>query len=457
MRMGYTLVVLLQCSALLAAAPATPSLKALCINTEPTGASITIDGNKCGVAPTTISNLTAGDHLVVATLTGYETTRRTASLGEEDQHAVAVDLKLEPILGLVLIHTDPAGAEIQIDGADRGKTPLFLSDVPIGKHRVRLSVSGYQSKEIDLAIKDRTPQKISISLASDSAKIILDSEPTGANVVLNGIAKGKTPCTLDRIPAGDARLELSLDGFTPYEQTIKLVAGQEEKLQAVLKPIPAELTVVSIPEKARIYVNDLFRGEAPVTLKSLAPGSYRVRAELKGYETEARTLELKQAQQLPEEFRLAKNSGILEIVTEPAEVKVFIDGEDAGITGAQANEAGALSAPLQIDLLSPGPHQIQLTKNGYFNKAITVEIAKDKTAALHEVLSRRFIPDYQVTTATEAYHGILIEKDPLGNIKLEIKPGVFKTIPAKDVRTCIPLKDKQEPKEPDLKDAPDDN
>ena len=443
MRIGSVLAALsLAGSAALAASAPPETACEIGVNTAPPGATISVDGNKYGPAPISIPGLSTGAHLVAATLLGHEEARRTVTLLEQEPRTT-VDLKMDPILGLVLIRTEPAGADVQIDGADRGKTPMFLADIPIGKYRVKLSIPGYQPKEIDLTIKDRTPQRIVLSMTSDSAKITLNSDPAGADVVLNGLAKGKTPCTVDRIPAGDVRIEMALDGFKPYEQTLKLVAGQEEKLTAVLKPIPAELSVVSLPEKARIYVNDQFRGESPVALKDLAPGSYRVRAELKGHEIEARTVEIKQAAKVVEEFRLSRNCGLMEIVTEPAGVKVMVDGQDCGTTSAKAGEADTVSDPLQVDLLAIGQHQVQLTKKGYFAKALTIDIEKDKTAVLHEPLNRRFIPDCQVSTTSGAtFTGVLVEKDNAGNIKLETKPGVIKAIPANEVRTCVPIKEK---------------
>ena len=124
-----------------------------------------------------------------------------------------------------------------------------------------------------------------------------------------------TPLTVDRIPEGEATLEMTLEGCEPYKQTVKLAAGEAQELRAVLKPIPAELKVVSIPPGARIYIDTQFRGEAPVTAKDLAPGSYRVRAELVAHEPVARTVELTRAQKLVEEFRLESNSGLFQLIS----------------------------------------------------------------------------------------------------------------------------------------------
>jgi len=283
--------------------------------------------------------------------------------------------------------------------------------------------------------------KMEINLSSDSALIDLSSQPQGAEVTLNGIAKGKTPCVLDRIPAGSCQLEITLDGYAPYKQTINLQAGQSEKMTAVLKAMPSELTVVTLPAKARVYVENQFRGESPVTISTLEPGEYRIRAELIGCEPLARTVKLERNQKLVEEFRLMRDCGVLEVTTEPAGVKVLVDGKEAGVTVAKSSETDRVSEPLSIDFLSAGPHKVQFVKKGYFDADADVSIEKEKTSVRHQPMKQRFIPDCELrTTKDEVFKGVLAEVDAQGNVKIELRPGVFKVIPAKDVKMRMPLR-----------------
>jgi len=410
--------------------------------TDPPEAVVYCDGVLKDPAPLVISDLSAGEHLLTAVKQGYKDARKTVSL--IDGQKAAIEMKLEPIHGLVLVYSTPSGADVQIDGADRGKTPLLVHNLPLGKYRLKVNSQGYAAKEIDLGIKDRIPMKLDINLSSDSAMIDLSSQPAGADVTLNGIAKGKTPCIIDRIPAGSCQLELLMDGYAPYKQTLNLQAGQQEKMTAVLKVIPSELQVVSIPAKARVYVENQFRGEAPVTLQNLEPGEYRVRAELIGCEPLARTVKLERNQKLVEEFRLTRDCGVLEITTEPAGVKVLLDGKESGVTAAKASETDRVSEPLAIDFLSAGAHQVQLTKKGYYDAAFEVQIEKEKTLTRHVPLKQRFIPDCEIkTTKDEVFRGVLVDVDPQGNLRLEIKPGIFKNILAKDVKTRMPIRVEQ--------------
>jgi hypothetical protein len=237
---------------------------------------------------------------------------------------------------------------------------------------------------------------------------------------------------VDRIQAGEVVLELIKDGYRPVKTTMRLSAGLRESVTPVLTPIPGSLTVVSIPPGARAYVNNQFRGETPVSLENLEPGSYRVRAELDGYEPVARDVVLDRDGRAVEEFRLERNSGTFEITTEPAGVQVFVDGKEMGATPARP-DVEKISDPLKVDLLTIGHHEVLLKRPGYFDATFAIEIEQDRTVSLHQALKRRFIPDCEVRTRTDIYRGVLVEVGPQGDVKLEIRPGIMRTIRRDDV------------------------
>lgn len=409
------------------------------VNTDPPGATISCDGVPGELSPARLANLAPGTHLLVARKTGFEAARRTVELNPGQR--LAVDLPLRPLCALLLVHSTPKGAEVEIDGAVRGNTPLLVTDLPLGTYRMRLSSPGYRSKEVELAVPDRTPVKMDVSLTSDMALLVLDSDPPGATVLLNGASTGQTtPCTIDRIPSGSATVRMIVDGYKPYDRELTLVAGEEYRVNAVLDAEPSSLKVVTIPDGARIYVNNQFRGESPITLEALTPDTYRVRAEAAGYDPDARDIEVAAAEDLVEEFRLVRNSGSLEITTEPAGVRIMVDGEHVGTTTSPEEETDRLSLPFEADLLSAGEHTVQLVKAGYFDKTFTIEVRKDETVTLHHRMDRRFIPNFEVVTDKRVIRGVLILVDPKGNVKIEVKPGIIKTIPKEDIRMTQPLR-----------------
>ncbi len=409
------------------------------VNVTPDGANLTCNGQPTSSTPTTLDNMPAGDHLLIATKPGYQESRQTISLLAGQR--INVEIALEPITGLVIVQSEPPGAAIEIDGAYYGETPLLLKDLALGSYRMKLSVQGFRAREVPMEIKDRTPQKILVALESDAGSLTVNSDPQGANLILNGISKGTTPCSVGRIPEGETTIQLTLDGHKPYHHTIRLTAGQTETIQAVLEPLPAKLTIVSRPTGARIYVENQFRGTAPVTLNALPPGEYRLRAEKEGCEMMARTVELELGQDLTEEFRLSGNTGTIEISTEPSDVTVYVDGQEAGLTAAKESETDRVSEPFLIEQLAEGKHQVQLSRKGYKGESFFVAVERNETAAFHKRLIKLFIPDCEIVTKNAVYKGVFIEETPDGIVKLETHPGVIRKFPASEIRFRRPIRE----------------
>lgn len=412
------------------------------VSTDPAGAMVMCDGVLYESTPMTVTNLDAGLHLIVVNKPGFLEIRRSVNLPAG--HTAAVELKLEPATGLLLVHTIPPRADLEIEGAYCGKTPILLTELPVGRHRARVSSPGYVSKEVELVVEDRTPRKIDITLAPDSAKITVESVPPGANVSLNGVGRGVTPCEIDRVPSGENEIELTLDTYLPYQQKIKVQRGETPLIRVNLKAMPAKLTIVTDPPGAKVTVNDRPLKETPATLEALDPGDYNVRVELRGHEPQTRAVTVKQGEHRTETFQLLRNSGTLEITTEPGGVRIYVDGEMVGATKAAGGDA--ISEPLKVDLLPKGEHKLQLRKKGFFvlEKAFTIE--ENQTAALRETLKRKFTPDtiIHLRGGAEDRTGVLSKKHPNGDVELETKRGIFVTIKATEIRSIEPIPQEQE-------------
>ena len=402
------------------------------INTTPAGANLVVNGMPRDFAPTTLEGLPPGHHLIVARLEGYRETRASFALLAGQK--LALDLKLDELRGLALVHSSPTGAEVTINGTFRGRTPLLLPDLPLGQYRATISAPGYFAKDVELKVPDRIPVKIAVDLVADSARVDFSSEPAGATVLINGSSRGVTPLRVEAIPSGEVELVLALEGYASYREKLVVKAGETVRVEARLTAQPGALAVVAQPEPARIYVNNEFRGETPVDLGDLAPGEYRVRAERRGYETDARTVRVRAGEKTTEEFRLHRNSGVLVLVTEPPGVKVFVDGEDVGET--VASEAGLVSTALNVDLLARGEHTLQLTRPGWTHRPRKFTIETDQAVTLHEKMTRLFIPDILVRTGTGeggTRTGVLLREFPNGDLEVEVRPGVIERIKGKDI------------------------
>jgi serine/threonine-protein kinase len=141
--------------------PPPPAPPVLVVSTSPPGASITVDGKSVGTAPVTLDSLTAGDHLLEATLEGHLPASRTVPLPKPGERLM-VELALAPApapppvddtsaekpkavaaakskpMGRLTLKTTP-WTSVFLGGKKLGDTPLIDVPVPAGTHLLKLT------------------------------------------------------------------------------------------------------------------------------------------------------------------------------------------------------------------------------------------------------------------------------------------------------------------------------
>ncbi|MEI7899328.1 MAG: PEGA domain-containing protein [bacterium] len=406
------------------------------IISQPPGAAVSVDYKERGVTPLSLTDLEPGAHLIQVSLANYRDS--FDSLVLETGVSRTSTLKLEPLTGILLLTSTPDGCEVSSKGGSLGATPLLITTLESGTHRLTVASPGYQPKDVDVTLEGRTPLKQEVVLMSDSGTIVVNSDPSDAEVLVNGIARGRSPCRVDRIPGGSATLEIKAEGFQPHTRNVSLAAGEVQTVEVQLKPLPGTLRVVSIPEAGRVYIDDEFKGETPYDLANAKPGTYRVRVEKAGCEPCARDVTLEKGATITEEFRLAKNTGRIELITAPAGSIVLIDSKKIGVTLTRNADTSAVSDPFAVEEVTEGEHAIEIFRKGYAPQKRKIEVKRGETLTLQFKLVRQFIPNYEVTTIRSYYKGVLEFLNDEG-IRLETAPGISQTIPLKDVKKHGPL------------------
>ena len=411
-------------SAWAASKDSAPQPAVLRVMSDPSDAQVSLDGAPIGKTPLEYSVVREGKAVLHLTCEGCRDLWQTVSLAAGE--GTSLNLRLEPLRAAVLVESDPSGASVSLDGAHVDETPVLLPHVAIGTHRLTVSQPGFQSKTVELDVPNDVPQRVHVDLVTDSATLRVSSVPEGARVSLDGVPRGTAPVVLDRIPDGTVVLEVEADGYRPFRREMRLSAGYDEPLDVVLEPLPGTLRIVTIPDGARVYLDNAFRGNAPLTLEELPPGSYRVRVELAAHDPAARTIELGRAASVVEEFRLVPNCGTLLVNTTPAGVRVLVDGKERGTTLAKSMSTDPVSETLEIPLVEAGERVIVLTREGYHDATVRVTVERDKSQPVSAELRRRFIPDFEVRTAEKTYRGVFIESTD-EFLRLETEPGVTRS------------------------------
>jgi hypothetical protein len=134
--------------------------------------------------------------------------------------------------------------------------------------------------------------------------LLVRSTPAGANVEVDGVARGVTPVALQDLDLGSRRVTISRRGYVSEERRITLTEARpsrsvEVRLSAPAAPASAAasrsaqtgaLVIESRPAGASVLVNGKPSGTTPLTLNDLAPGDYRVTMSLQGFRDFATTV-----------------------------------------------------------------------------------------------------------------------------------------------------------------------
>lgn len=413
-----------------------PAACRVSLTTNPSGATVVVDGRDRGVTPVTLYDLEPGRHLVKLRLAGHDEAVRF--IDTRKSPLVEQNTVLEETKGLLLLKTEPEGADVQVDGVSVGQTPRLVSTLSVGEvHQVRFRKAGYQDQTISVRFDGRRPQVREERLVLASGTIDVMSEPTGAEVTVNGIVRGKTPLRVTGVPKGRAIVKFSLAGYEEAVRDLAVSAGDVQTLPVVLKGLPGTMRVTSVPEGARIYVDDRYEGKAPLSLAGLQPGEYAVRAELDGHGTQTRTVTLENGASASEEFRLSNVMGVIEVVTSPVGAQVTVDGRVVGTTKSK-DPAAELSDPLVVPNVRAGEHRVVVSKDGFADRALLSQVENQKTSQVRVRLRRVFVPDCEIVTSRGTYRGVLVSTTG-DSVTLEVSLGIIQSFPRSEIRKVTPL------------------
>lgn len=139
----------------------------------PAGASVYLDDVYQGLTSPwdalDLPGLTPGEHDLTLTLGGYYdyvTTVTVAPGVATSVVATLTDLPGTNPNGQAAVTSAPSGAEVFIDSAYRGVTPLIVDRVPTGPHTVLVRAAGYQDWATSIQVAEGDTAQVSATLAS---------------------------------------------------------------------------------------------------------------------------------------------------------------------------------------------------------------------------------------------------------------------------------------------------
>ena len=233
----------------------------LAVDSTPQGAQVQIDGRTeaTWLTPFAFSNLLPGQHVITVSKPGYSTDTRTVQATSGNRVNIAAHLS--QLMATLVVNSDPAGANIYIDGRDTGtKTPGQVS-VDKGQHVVLVRKMGYIDETMNgqfalgqtfnfaptlrpmgNADNIRTVGgKMSKLFGGKGAQagqavVTIHTQPKGAQVAINQHLIEKNSPVDVALDPGNYVLDITLTGYAPIHKVISVDKGDKLVEDDVLQP-----------------------------------------------------------------------------------------------------------------------------------------------------------------------------------------------------------------------------
>jgi serine/threonine-protein kinase len=221
----------------------------LAIDSTPQGAQVQLDGRSdpSWITPFALTNLEPGQHSITISKVGYTTDTRPVMVTSGNR-ATAV-IHLAQLMATLIVRSEPAGANIYVDGRDVGaKTPAQVS-VDKGQHVVLVRMSGYLDETMNaqfvlgqtfnfaptlraLGNTDniKTVGKMSKLFGGKGAQagqaaLSIRTTPKGAQIAINQHILDKNSPVDVALDPGNYEIDITLTGYAPLHRVITADKG----------------------------------------------------------------------------------------------------------------------------------------------------------------------------------------------------------------------------------------
>jgi hypothetical protein len=147
-----------------------------------------------------------------------------------------------PTLGTLSLQTNPPGVAVFVDGVARGNTPARLS-LSAGSHIVELRGRGVPRViPVTVTAGAEASQYLELPVTPSSGSLLVQSDPAGARVTVDGVDHGAAPVSVADLAPGEHEVVLQAEGGAPVKQRVVIQAGVTS---SVLAPVATSTGPVS--------------------------------------------------------------------------------------------------------------------------------------------------------------------------------------------------------------------
>jgi len=213
------------------------------VTTEPADALVALDGRTVGKgSPVTLRDIEPErDYSITVSKEGYFPDSRTIRLADGEFKNLSVKLrrKAPPYAEIELISNPPGAVVFMDDKQTALRTPATLEKIDVRRpHTVGLYLEGYKFWNKRLELKEGQSKSFDVALTKDYGSALVDSQPQGSLVIIDGAPVGTTPLTKEELEPGRVyKLQIWHEGYRPSDVEFKPKAGAQKEIRVTLTPL----------------------------------------------------------------------------------------------------------------------------------------------------------------------------------------------------------------------------
>jgi serine/threonine protein kinase len=264
------------------------SFASLTIRSNPSQATIWLNGQIKGQTPLHLSNIKPGEYQLEVGKEGYGTYKQKISLKARENMIIRPKLKL--MTGSLIVVKEPHTARIKLNGKYIADLDYPIDQIPIGKYQLEITASGYTTFNKDITITPDKVDTIYATLVRLEGELSILVRPWGSIYINEQLHKSSADTRYKIIlPVGQFEIKAIHPTLGTWKRSVKI---QPEKVVDLTvdfnRKIKMQVEAVDQagnPVYAEIFLDNQNTGKSTPEKIDVRPGVHRLMVRKDGYFT----------------------------------------------------------------------------------------------------------------------------------------------------------------------------
>jgi hypothetical protein len=245
----------------------------LAVQTEPSGAVVSVNGKDVGPAPVSLRGLPVGAVKLSARSEGRENAESLVTIA--DGETADATLTLERSKGTLAVEI-PDDAVVKVRNSEVGEKEISgasEAELPTGQYEAVAACPGLDPIPGRITVQRNDTQSW---MPWTNAYLAVESQPSGAAVFVDGVERGSSPMLLELEPGSTHKVALKSEKFQEWTDELEFPPGRKQNVTAEMSPMPGSLMVQTALPGASIKLDEGDSFESPHLFEDVPAGLHTV-------------------------------------------------------------------------------------------------------------------------------------------------------------------------------------